>query len=130
MTYVRGLDLLRTFLCSVREHQLNASTMSYSPPTVNLPIPADKIDGQTMTFRPVRDGIDSEVSGVIQVVERANGFNVNDQDASLFFDQRPGDRIDLRLIEPINVRLRWILSDDVRGVDVKSVRPFDHLNYA
>ena len=51
--------------------------MSYSPPTVNLPIPADKIDGQTMTFRPVRDGIDSEVSGVIQVVERANGFNVN-----------------------------------------------------
>src|SRR6266446_9855275 len=51
--------------------------MNYRPPMVNLAIPAEKIDGQTMTFRPVRDGIDSEVSGVIQVVERANGFNVN-----------------------------------------------------
>jgi len=61
---------------------------------------------------------------------RAFPVVINGQDASLFFDQRPGDRIDLRLIEPINVRLRWILSDDVRGVDVKSVRPFDHLNYA
>jgi CheY-like chemotaxis protein len=51
--------------------------MSLRPPTVTLPIPADKIDGQTVTFRPVRDGIDSEVSGVIQVIEEANGFNVN-----------------------------------------------------
>src|SRR5438034_11708625 len=51
--------------------------MSYQPPTVNLPVPAEKIDGQTITFRPVRDGIDSEVSGVIQVVERANGCSVN-----------------------------------------------------
>jgi CheY-like chemotaxis protein len=51
--------------------------MSYSPPTVNLPIPGEKIDGQTVMFRPVRDGIDSEVSGLIQVVERANGFSVN-----------------------------------------------------
>ena len=51
--------------------------MSYSPPILKLPIPAEKIDGHTVTFRPVRDGIDSEVSGVIQVVERANGFNVN-----------------------------------------------------
>src|SRR5256885_4243962 len=60
--------------------------MSYAPPTVNLPIPADKIDGQTMTFRPVGDGIDSEVSGVIQVVERANGFSVN---ASYVVEQNP-----------------------------------------
>ena len=51
--------------------------MSYRPPILKLPIPAEKIDGHTVTFRPVRDGIDSEVSGVIQVVERANGFNVN-----------------------------------------------------
>ena len=51
--------------------------MSYSPPTVNLPISAEKIDGQTITFRPLRDGIDSELPGVIQVVERANGFSVN-----------------------------------------------------
>jgi CheY-like chemotaxis protein len=51
--------------------------MSLRPPTVTLPIPAEKIDGQTVTFRPIRDGIDSEVSGVIQVIEEANGFNVN-----------------------------------------------------
>src|SRR6266403_168392 len=51
--------------------------MSYRPPILKLPIPAEKIDGHTVTFRPVRDGINSEVSGVIQVVERANGFNVN-----------------------------------------------------
>ena len=51
--------------------------MSYSPPTVNLPISAEKIDGQTITFRPLRDGIDLELPGVIQVVERANGFSVN-----------------------------------------------------
>jgi CheY-like chemotaxis protein len=51
--------------------------MSYRPPTVNLPIPAKNIDGHTVTFRPVRDGIDSEVSGVIQVIEEADGFNVN-----------------------------------------------------
>jgi CheY-like chemotaxis protein len=51
--------------------------MSLRPPTVTLPIPAEKIDGQTVTFRSVRDGIDSEVSGVIQVIEGADGFNVN-----------------------------------------------------
>ena len=28
-------------------------------------------------FKPVRDGIDSEVSGVLQVIEDADGFNVN-----------------------------------------------------
>jgi Response regulator containing CheY-like receiver, AAA-type ATPase, and DNA-binding domains len=37
-------------------------------------------------FRPVRDGIDSEVAGVIQVVERANGFSVN---ASYVVGQNP-----------------------------------------
>jgi CheY-like chemotaxis protein len=35
------------------------------------------MDGQTVTFRPARDGIDFEVSGVIQVIEKANGFNIN-----------------------------------------------------
>jgi CheY-like chemotaxis protein len=28
-------------------------------------------------FRPIRDGIDSEVSGVLEVIEDADGFNVN-----------------------------------------------------
>jgi CheY-like chemotaxis protein len=60
--------------------------MSHRPPILKLPIPAEKIDGHTVTFRPVRDGIDSEVSGVIQVVERANGFNVN---ASYVVGQNP-----------------------------------------
>ena len=60
--------------------------MSYSPPTVNLAIPAEKIDGQTVTFRPLRDGIDSQLSGVIQVVERAHGFSVN---ASYVAGQNP-----------------------------------------
>ncbi len=60
--------------------------MSYSPPIVSLSIPAERIDGQTLTFRPVRDGINSDVSGVIQVVERANGFNIN---ASYVFGQDP-----------------------------------------
>jgi len=39
-----------------------------------------------MTFRPARDGIDSEVAGVIQVVERANGVSVN---ASYVLGQDP-----------------------------------------
>src|SRR6266487_2169076 len=69
-----------------RARSTNANTMSYKPPTVNLPIPAEKIDGQTLKFRPVRDGIDSEVAGVIQVVERANGFSVN---ASYVVGQNP-----------------------------------------
>ena len=60
--------------------------MSYRPPILKLPIPAEKIDGHTVTFRPVRDGINSEVSGVVQVVERANGFNVN---ASYVVGQNP-----------------------------------------
>ena len=61
---------------------------------------------------------------------RAFPIVINDQDAPFFFHQRPGDGIDLRLIEPINMRLRWILSGDVRGVDAKSVGAFDHLAYA
>lgn len=60
--------------------------MSLRPPTVTLPIPAEKIDGETVTFRPVRDGIDSKVSGVIQVIDEANGFNVN---ASYVVGQNP-----------------------------------------
>ena len=85
MIYIRRSDVLRTFFAA-RENHVNASTMSYSPPTVNLPISAEKIDGQTIMFRPARDGIDSEVSGVIQVVERAHGFNVN---ASYVAGQNP-----------------------------------------
>src|SRR6266852_2240441 len=60
--------------------------MRFRPPTVKLPMPAEKIDGQTVTFRPVRDGIGSEVSGVMQVIENANGFNVN---ASYIVSQDP-----------------------------------------
>ena len=44
---------------------------------------------------------------------RAVRVVVNDQDASFFLGQRPGDRIDFRLIEPIYVRLRWVLTSDV-----------------
>src|SRR5947209_19895150 len=93
--------------------------MSYSPPTVNLPIPADKIDGQTMTFRPVRDGIDSEVSGVIQVVERADGFNVNasyivgqdpPQSHVYWFDQSDIDAIARSLIKE---KRRILIVEDV-----------------
>jgi two-component system, OmpR family, response regulator len=51
--------------------------MSHRPPTVKLPLSPDEIDGRTVTFRPIRDGIDSEVSGVLEVIEDADGFNVN-----------------------------------------------------
>src|SRR5207245_3156516 len=60
--------------------------MKLRPPTVKLPIPPEKIDGQTVTFKPVRDGIDLEVPGVMQVIEDANGFNVN---ASYIVSQNP-----------------------------------------
>src|SRR5437870_10110821 len=60
--------------------------MRYRPPTVKLPMPTEKIDGRTVTFRPVRDGIDSEVTGIMQVIEEANGFNVN---ASYIVSQNP-----------------------------------------
>jgi CheY-like chemotaxis protein len=84
MIYGRGVHVLRTSFAA--RESTKASIMSYTPPTVNLPIPAEKIDGQTLMFRPVRDGIDSEVAGVIQVVERANGFSVN---ASYVVGQNP-----------------------------------------
>jgi len=48
--------------------------MSYRPPTVKLPLSPEEIDGRTVTFKPVRDGIDSEVSGVVQVIEAADGW--------------------------------------------------------
>jgi CheY-like chemotaxis protein len=92
--------------------------MSYQPPTVNLQIPAEKIDGQTVTFRPVRDGIDSEVSGVIQVVERANGFSVNasylvgqnpPQSHVYWFDQAEIDAIGRSLIKE---KRRILIVDD------------------
>ena len=51
--------------------------MSHRPSTVKLSLSPDEIDGQTVTFRPIRDGIDSEVSGVLEVIEDADGFNVN-----------------------------------------------------
>jgi len=51
--------------------------MKHRPSTVKLPLSPDEIDGQTVTFRPVRDGINSEVSGVLEVIEDADGFNVN-----------------------------------------------------
>jgi CheY-like chemotaxis protein len=51
--------------------------MSHRPPTVKLPLSPDEIDGRTVMFKPLRDGIDSEVSGVLQVIEDADGFNVN-----------------------------------------------------
>src|SRR5438046_8696553 len=60
--------------------------MKYRPPTVKLSMPPEKIDGQTVTFRPVRDGIDLEVSGVMQVIKDADGFNVN---ASYIVSQNP-----------------------------------------
>ena len=51
--------------------------MKHRPSTVKLQLSPDEIDGQTVTFRPIRDGIDSEVSGVLEVIEDADGFNVN-----------------------------------------------------
>jgi CheY-like chemotaxis protein len=51
--------------------------MKHRPPTVKLPLSPDEIDGRTVAFRPLRDGIDSEVSGMLEVIEDADGFNVN-----------------------------------------------------
>src|SRR5437899_5729578 len=63
--------------------------------------------------------------------DQAGAFAVviNNQDASLFSDRRPGDCIDLRLIEPINATQRWILTNDVRSIHTESVRVFDDLDY-
>src|SRR5437868_2968676 len=60
--------------------------MRHRPPTVKLPLPPEEIDGRTVTFRPVRDGTDSEVSGVLEVIEDADGFNVN---ASYVISENP-----------------------------------------
>jgi CheY-like chemotaxis protein len=60
--------------------------MSHRPPTVKLPLSPDEIDGRTVAFKPVRDGINSEVTGVLQVIEDADGFNVN---ASYVVSQNP-----------------------------------------
>jgi len=51
--------------------------MRHRPPTVKLALSPDEVDGQTVMFRPGRDGIDSEVSGVLEVIEDAEGFNIN-----------------------------------------------------
>src|SRR5205807_7149479 len=63
--------------------------------------------------------------------DQAGAFPVviNNQDASLFFDRRLRDCIDLSLIEPINARPRWILTSDVRSIHTESVRGFDNLHY-
>jgi CheY-like chemotaxis protein len=88
------------------------------PPLVNLPVPAEKIDGQTVIFRPVRDGIDSEVSGVIQVIEEPDGFNVNAsyivaedsrQPRVYWFDQSEIDTIARSLIKE---KQRILIVDD------------------
>lgn len=119
--YGRKSNVLRTVFAARESTKAttNASIMS-QPPTVNLPIPAEKIDGHTVTFRPVRDGIDSEVSGVIQVVERANGFNVNasyvvgqnpPQSHVYWFDQSEIDAIARSLIKE---KRRILIVDDDR----------------
>src|SRR5207237_5516101 len=106
--------------CTTRHPQFNANTMSYQPPTVTLPTPVEKIDGQSVTFRPVRDGIDSDVSGVIQVVERANGFSVNasyvvgenpPQSHVYWFDQSEIDAIARSLMKE---KRRILIVDDDR----------------
>jgi CheY-like chemotaxis protein len=60
--------------------------MRHRPPTVKLPLSPDEIDGRTVMFKPLRDGIDSEVTGVLQVIEDADAFNVN---ASYVVSQNP-----------------------------------------
>src|SRR5439155_9099595 len=54
---------------------------------------------------------------------------INNQDTSLFFDRRPSDCIDLRLIKPINATQRWIPTNNVRSINIESVRVFDDLHY-
>ena len=91
-----------------------------TPPIVNLPVPAEKIDRQTVIFRPVRDGIDSQVSGVIQVIEEPDGFNVNasymvaqdsPQPRVYWFDQCEIDTIARSLIKE---KQRILIVDDDR----------------
>jgi CheY-like chemotaxis protein len=94
--------------------------MRHRPPTVKLPLSPDEIDGRTVMFRPVRDGIDSEVSGVIQVIEDANGFNVNasyvvsqnpPQSHVYWFDQSEIDAIARSLVKE---KRRVLIVDDDR----------------
>jgi CheY-like chemotaxis protein len=60
--------------------------MKHRPPTVKLPLSPDEIEGRTAAFKPVKDGVDSEVSGVLEVIEDADGFHVN---ASYIASQDP-----------------------------------------
>ena len=94
--------------------------MRHRPPTVKLPLSPDEIDGQTVTFRPVKDGIDSEVSGVLEVIEDADGFNVNasyvvsqnpPQSHVYWFDQSEIDAIARSLIKE---KRRILIVDDDR----------------
>jgi CheY-like chemotaxis protein len=88
------------------------------PSTVKLPLSPDEIDGQTVTFRPVRDGINSEVSGALEVIEDADGFNVNasyvvsenpPQSHVYWFDQSEVDAITRSLIKE---KRRVLIVDD------------------
>src|SRR5947207_5842815 len=96
--------------------------MAHRPPMVKLPMPPEKIDGQTVTFRPVRDGVDSEVSGVMQVIKDANGFNVN---ASYIASQNPPlsrvywfdqSEIDAIARSPVKEKRRILIVDDDREI--------------
>ena len=98
------------------------SCMKNRPPTVKLPIPPEKIDGQTVTFRPVRDGINSEVSGVMQVIKDADGFNVN---ASYIVSQNPPlsrvywfdqSEIDMIAKPAVKEKRRILIVDDDREI--------------
>src|SRR5437773_9978068 len=102
--------------------------MRYKPPTVKLPNPPEKIDGKTMTFKRVRDGIDSEVSGVMQVIENANGFNVNasyivSQDPPLcrvyWFDQSEIDAIARSAVK--EKRRILIIDDDQKSTNLVKI---------
>src|SRR6266705_6569625 len=92
--------------------------MRHRPPTVKLPLSPEEIDGRTVTFRPVRDGTDSEVSGVLEVIEDADGFNVNasyvvsenpPRSHVYWFDQSEVDAITRSLIKE---KRRILIVDD------------------
>src|SRR5437762_8675442 len=92
--------------------------MRHRPRTVKLPLSPDEIDGRTVTFRPVRDGIDSEVFGVLEVIEDADGFNVNasyvvsenpPRSHVYWFDQSEVDAITRSLIKE---KRRILIVDD------------------
>ena len=85
-------------------------------------MPPEKIDGQTVTFRPVRDGIDLEVSGVMQVIKDADGFNVN---ASYIISQNPPlshvywfdqSEIDVIAKSAVKEKRRILIVDDDREI--------------